>query len=134
MSELVANAIVHGSRENDPVRVAVRRLPGHRVALSVADSGNGPGSAPRLRKVDLASTSGRGLQIVGAFAARWRIRRRGNGYQVWVLLSPNGGPTEDAPLLGDFSRVLAEPDDAFPEFRNEAVERAVTGAVQPPLA
>ncbi|MFC4912968.1 ATP-binding protein [Actinomadura gamaensis] len=133
VSELVANAIVHGSRDNDPVAVTVRRFPGRRVVVTVTDSGNGPGSAPRLRKVDLASTSGRGLQIVGAFATRWSIRRRGAGYRVRVLLSPKGGPAGDACLVAGFSGALADFDDASPGPGNGAAMRAVTGAARPPL-
>lgn len=96
--ELATNAIVHGSSEDDSVRVSVCKLPRHRVLLSVVDSGSGSGSVPRLRRVDLASTNGRGLQIVGTLAARWRIRPRGRGYEVRVLLSPKGGMLEAMPL------------------------------------
>ena len=89
VSELVTNAIVHGSTEGAPVLLRVWPLPRSRVVVTVTDRGGGTGDVPRLQVDAKGHTSGRGLFIVGALAARWSIRQVGKGHRVRVLLSPD---------------------------------------------
>jgi len=80
VSELVANAVIHGGS-------AVRlRLTVHRdcIYAEVADNGTG---MPRETCADLDATSGRGLLIVGSLAQDWGvIPRPGGGKLVWFVM------------------------------------------------
>ena len=111
VSELVTNAIVHGSAEGAPVRLKVRPLPRSRVAVTVTDRGGGTGGAPRLQVDARGQTSGRGLFIVGALAARWSIRRAGKGHRIRAVLSPNAKDSAGL-ALPDFEDLL-HCDDLF---------------------
>lgn len=73
-SELAANAVRHGSREGEPVELAWACQPGELICV-VTDSSAEP---PVQAQPDLGSESGRGLQIVDAFADSWG----------WALLGP----------------------------------------------
>ncbi|RMI31107.1 ATP-binding protein [Actinomadura harenae] len=95
-SELATNAILHGSRPGARVQVNLRRWPGRRVSLSVADWGSGTGSKPTMKMVRAASESGRGLLIVGSLAARMKVRRNHSGYRVCVLLHPRDQSKADS--------------------------------------
>lgn len=67
-SELVANAIRHGSRRGDRVELEFQ-LVDHRLSLCVRNAGH-PGTAPQVLAVDTERSTGRGLAIV-AHLARW---------------------------------------------------------------
>jgi anti-sigma regulatory factor (Ser/Thr protein kinase) len=88
ISELAANAIVHGCAPGDPVRVTIRRLVRSRVVVTVTDTGRGPGTVPRLQFAHTASTGGRGLFLVASMASRWSVRRAGTGHRVRAFLAP----------------------------------------------
>lgn len=80
VSELATNAVRHvGSAFTVAVedsRSAVR--------ISVSDSGGGE---PRARPLDVGSTDGRGLHIVGSLASAWGIEPTATGKTVWFTLA-----------------------------------------------
>ncbi|WP_235018390.1 ATP-binding protein [Thermomonospora echinospora] len=110
VSELVTNAVIHGSGAGDRVRVKVRLLRGSRVMVAVTDSGGGSGSGPRLRFGGAAETNGRGLFIVSALAEQWTVQSAGAGHRVRVVLAPgtDEGFCEGTKMVGDLA--------TFPEF------------------
>lgn len=67
-SELVANAIRHGSRQGDRFELEFQ-LVDHRLSLCVRDAGHAR-AAPQVRAVDTERSTGRGLAIVSRLA-RW---------------------------------------------------------------
>jgi anti-sigma regulatory factor (Ser/Thr protein kinase) len=69
-SELVGNAILHGSRPGDRVEVEFQ-LAEHRLSLCVRDAGRG--AAPQPLALGAERTAGRGLAIVSRLA-RWSER------------------------------------------------------------
>ncbi|WP_395107578.1 ATP-binding protein [Actinomadura sp. SCN-SB] len=105
LSELAANAIVHGCAPGDPVRVTIRVTRRAKVAITVTDTGRGPGTAPRIRFAGTGSTGGRGLFLVASLASRWSVRRAGTGHRVRALLDPRDAESANSasPLwLEDF--------------------------------
>jgi anti-sigma regulatory factor (Ser/Thr protein kinase) len=78
VSELVTNAIVHSRSgwDGGTVTVVVASTP-DRVRVEVTDGG-GPG-LPRLRPLNAAAESGRGLQLLGALGAAWGWDRDPSG-------------------------------------------------------
>ena len=81
-SELVTNAVRHG-RGAITLRVVHT---GRCVTVTVADQG---ADLPVLRAHDLASMSGRGIQLVDALAADWGTEPVGAGRpgkKVWFTL------------------------------------------------
>jgi anti-sigma regulatory factor (Ser/Thr protein kinase) len=90
VSELVTNALVHGSSGFD---VAVDRS-ADQVRVSVSDRGDG---TPEVRSPDSTEPHGRGLQIVEALSDEWGIIPNfAAGKTVWFQVSPNL-VTQDAP-------------------------------------
>lgn len=79
VSELATNVILHA---NTPFVVTVERL-SDGVRVSVTD--NNP-SVPRIRDMDPASITGRGLAIVRSLSRRLRIDVTGPGKTVWFEL------------------------------------------------
>jgi anti-sigma regulatory factor (Ser/Thr protein kinase) len=80
LSELVANAVTHGTGElvraefhdrGDAVRIAVTSVGGHR---------------PEAGHVPVTSVSGRGLRIVSQVAKRWGSEHRSGTVTVWFEL------------------------------------------------
>lgn len=80
-SELVGNAVVHSSADNDGNLDVAWELEDDIVLVRVNDSGGGQ---PELRSVGEDATSGRGLAIVAALSSDWGVRRAGRGKQVWA--------------------------------------------------
>jgi len=70
-SELVSNAISHGSRRGDEIDVQFK-LVGSTLFLRVVDSARA-GAVPHLRPRDPARVAGRGIEIIGRLA-RWSER------------------------------------------------------------
>ncbi|MBE7187423.1 SpoIIE family protein phosphatase [Jatrophihabitans endophyticus] len=79
VSELVTNAIVHGT---PPVEVRLR-LGGGRVLMEVLDSAV---TTPQLRHAKPTDDHGRGLFIMSVLAERWGTRPTVNGKSVWCHL------------------------------------------------
>ena len=75
LSELLANAVIHGGAgQGGSVRLRVRS-DGARLRVEVEDGGPGF-SAARPELPDPSRQSGRGLAIVRRLAERWGLRRR----------------------------------------------------------
>lgn len=88
VAELVSNAVLHARSD---VTVGLSRREG-RVRLEVGDSSIDP---PRLRDVGSATTTGRGLHLIGAIAERWGHSLVDGGKLVWVdLLVDDTAPVE----------------------------------------
>jgi anti-sigma regulatory factor (Ser/Thr protein kinase) len=78
-SELVTNAVRHGSRQGDLVEVEFQ-LADHRLSLCVRDAGRA-GAAPRILALTAERSSGRGLAIVSRLA-RWSEHEVGGRREV----------------------------------------------------
>ncbi|MGV9786172.1 ATP-binding protein [Streptomyces sp. NPDC003435] len=80
-SELVTNAVLHGTPAGRLVLVRVDSLADH-VLLEVHDAGD---DAPAQRAPEETDVGGRGLLIVSSTADRWGVRERtGPGKCVWA--------------------------------------------------
>ncbi|RBQ17552.1 ATP-binding protein [Spongiactinospora rosea] len=85
VTELVTNAIVHGSRPGERVTVRLAILQ-DAARLEVLDKGRGVG--PRLREPTDDGEGGRGLVLVDILAAKWGVKRVGwGGRSVWADLA-----------------------------------------------
>ncbi|MDH6109044.1 anti-sigma regulatory factor (Ser/Thr protein kinase) [Kitasatospora sp. MAP12-15] len=94
LSELVTNALVHGTRRGQLVRVSFE-AGRDRLWIGVEDADN---RAPRLSPAPQGE-SGRGLLLVDQLSADWGwAPRQGLGKQVWSVLAPAGGIPEQLPL------------------------------------
>ena len=78
-TELATNAVVHGQSDFD---VAIAHRDGV-VKIVVTDSSP---AAPVISELGTTSSSGRGLAIVDALAARWGYELVDEGKQVWAEL------------------------------------------------
>ena len=77
--ELVSNAVVHGPADGQ-VLVGLR-IDGHRVRVSVRDTGGG---RPRVRHPEPTAPSGRGLALVEALSSAWGTATHPDGGKtVW---------------------------------------------------
>jgi anti-sigma regulatory factor (Ser/Thr protein kinase) len=79
VSELVANAVVHGGTECVVTLASVR----DRIRVEVVD---GCLDRPRIPTADPGGTGGRGLALVAALAVRWDWYPAGAGKVVWFEL------------------------------------------------
>jgi anti-sigma regulatory factor (Ser/Thr protein kinase) len=82
VTELVTNAVRHGSRGGEGITVAVR-ADDDTVRVDVCDGGGGF-DPERLKPCDPESPEGRGLTIVAALARRWGV----DGATVWAEVDP----------------------------------------------
>jgi anti-sigma regulatory factor (Ser/Thr protein kinase) len=80
LSELIANALRHGSREGDPIELVWSLRPDV-LNVSVLDCARGPGAPIALTPTEEA-TEGRGLLIVDRLADEWDERIVGGRRQV----------------------------------------------------
>lgn len=86
VSELVGNALRHGSPRPDGTLLVAWTLDGHRLRVEVTDGG-GP-TKPELRsgaRTQMA-VSGRGLAIIDVIAEAWGSHDAGAGTTVWALV------------------------------------------------
>jgi len=81
LSELVSNAVEHGSRAGDAVEVMFERRRGDLV-VSVTDAGRGA-SAPQVRPESKAALSGRGLRAVERLSDEWAAETGAGRCAVW---------------------------------------------------
>lgn len=82
-SELVTNAIVYGTDAGGSLRVVVDASPG-RCRIEVHDSRR---RVPVVRPASVERSSGRGLFLVEAMAARWGVADRPDGKVVWAVVT-----------------------------------------------
>jgi anti-sigma regulatory factor (Ser/Thr protein kinase) len=81
-SELVTNAVLHAR-----ARARVRVRPGpDAVRVVVGDRSSTP---PRVRDFAPEAATGRGLQMIEAFADAWGVEPDGAGKVVWFEVSPS---------------------------------------------
>ncbi|AZQ37346.1 ATP-binding protein [Streptomyces cyaneochromogenes] len=80
-SELVTNALLHGTSPDDVILVRVE-IHDAQLLVEVHDGGAG---TPRQRQVQDSSDHGRGLLLVSAIADDWGVAaREGPGKRVWA--------------------------------------------------
>lgn len=100
LSELVTNALRHGSPPGREIAVTLERTAGL-LRLEVEDAGD---YLPRPRTPDLEDECGRGLTLVAALADDWGVAPRlGPGKRVWVTLKlpvATDLPATDLPATG----------------------------------
>ncbi|HVM67131.1 MAG TPA: ATP-binding protein [Acidimicrobiales bacterium] len=80
VDELVNNAVLYGL---PPIAVRLR-LTDNELVTEVRD---GDGTAPRRLLPTVEDEHGRGLQLVGALAARWGSRPTSEGKTKWCTFS-----------------------------------------------
>ncbi|MCW2623028.1 MAG: ATP-binding region ATPase domain protein [Frankiales bacterium] len=85
ISELVGNAVSHGTPLSDGSLSVSWELTTHSLRLEVSDGGTGPARLPRSASPD--AEGGRGLRLVDAVSRRWGVRRVRDGCVVWVELA-----------------------------------------------
>ena len=85
LSELVTNAIRHGSRAPHATLQVEWELQPSRIKLQVTDTGTGTG--PRRPVHDAGAVGGRGLSIVAALADSWRLERATDGTTVTAYIA-----------------------------------------------
>jgi two-component sensor histidine kinase len=85
VSELVTNAVVHGS---PPRRLTMARH-GYDVDVAVQD---GSRSFPRLRDAGVETPGGHGLRVVDRIADGWGVRPIAQGKEVWCRIRLDGWP------------------------------------------
>jgi anti-sigma regulatory factor (Ser/Thr protein kinase) len=90
VSELVNNAVEHGSWFGGHVLLALRAPDRAELHISVRDYK--PGPLLRSRGVTLNGESGRGLQIVSALSYSWGVADHGDdGKTVWAIIKTTEG-------------------------------------------
>jgi GAF domain-containing protein/anti-sigma regulatory factor (Ser/Thr protein kinase) len=102
VSELVTNAILHGSAP-----VTVRVAVGTSVRIEVGD---GSRTAPVRARARTDAMTGRGLALVAALARDWGVESRPGGKVVWCELATGEAPAE-ADADTDIDALLAAWDD-----------------------
>lgn len=88
--ELLVNVLLH-TEGGAALTLEVLPEPVRRVRLSVQDRSS---AWPRRRSPGETATSGRGLLLLDAVAARWGIEPRGEGKAVWCEIGPSAPPTD----------------------------------------
>jgi anti-sigma regulatory factor (Ser/Thr protein kinase) len=81
VSEVVGNAVRHGSCEGDAVEVEYERHEDE-LHVSVTDAGRGI-SEPAVRAQSIDHTSGRGLHVVQKLSDEWAAELRPGHCAVW---------------------------------------------------
>jgi anti-sigma regulatory factor (Ser/Thr protein kinase) len=83
ISELVTNAVRHGSRPGETIRVELATVDGQ---LRGCVTDNGPAFEPPVRVPEEGATGGFGLHIVQRLATAWQIDRLDAGNAVRFTL------------------------------------------------
>ncbi|HVT63715.1 MAG TPA: SpoIIE family protein phosphatase [Mycobacteriales bacterium] len=93
VSELVTNAILHGS---EPVTLRILRGE-HALRLEVEDGGR---TLPVVSRPSADTMTGRGLSLVAAIASGWGVQESPAGKVVWAELAEKQGNLDPAPATG----------------------------------
>jgi serine phosphatase RsbU (regulator of sigma subunit)/anti-sigma regulatory factor (Ser/Thr protein kinase) len=93
VSELVTNAILHGS---EPVTLRILRGE-HALRLEVEDGGR---SLPVVSRPSIDTMTGRGLALVAALASGWGVEESPAGKVVWAELAEQPSEHEPTPATG----------------------------------
>jgi anti-sigma regulatory factor (Ser/Thr protein kinase) len=83
VTEVVSNAIRHGTEGDEQVRLAVTPKDGY-MCVQVTDSG--PGLVPQPGALDADDDGGFGLFIVEQLTRRWGVTREDKKTRVWFEL------------------------------------------------
>jgi anti-sigma regulatory factor (Ser/Thr protein kinase) len=83
VTEVVSNAVRHGGRPDDDLRLAVTPKDGY-MCVQVTDAG--PGLVPRPGALEADEDGGFGLFIVEQLTRRWGVTREDNKTRVWFEL------------------------------------------------
>jgi anti-sigma regulatory factor (Ser/Thr protein kinase) len=94
VAELAANAVLHGRVPGRDFRLRLRLRPDRTLRIELTDArGDRVPSVPDPVAED-AETTGRGLRIVTAYAARWGVDEApANAKTVWAEIAPGRGRT-----------------------------------------
>ncbi|MER7703603.1 ATP-binding protein [Kitasatospora sp. NPDC097605] len=95
LTELVTNAARYGRPRLGLIEVDMW-LDGDRVAVTVTDSST---ATPVMREADAGDESGRGLQLITAYAEANGYELHRTGKRVWAVISPRPAPEAGAALL-----------------------------------
>jgi anti-sigma regulatory factor (Ser/Thr protein kinase) len=96
VSELVTNAIVHGS---GPIEVSVS-LQGDLVHMEVADQGPGAEASPDSLPAGATGMGGWGLKIIEGLSDNWGESHEAHRTRVWMERRYRGKPHGTDPGLG----------------------------------
>ena len=83
VTEVVSNAVRHGGKTGETIRLAVTPKDGY-LCVQVTDCG--PGLVPRPRALEVDDDGGFGLFIVEQLTRRWGMTRENNRTRVWFEL------------------------------------------------
>ena len=83
VTEVVSNAVRHGSAPGELIRMAITPKDGY-ICVQVTDSG--PGLVPRPGALEADDDGGFGLFIVEQLTRRWGVTREDNKTRVWFEL------------------------------------------------
>ncbi len=103
VSELAANAVVHGVPPGRGFRVRLWRYEGGLLRVEVHDSSD---RRPRFPEAGDEDESGRGLLVVAALADKWGVGERVPGKIVWCEFEFARTP-EEAALDAELDRRIA---------------------------
>ncbi|MGW6597984.1 ATP-binding protein [Streptomyces sp. NPDC055036] len=94
VSELVANAVVHGRAAKGSRVTVTYRLDEDRLRAEVRDWASGMPRINRQSPHGTYATGGRGLQVVAALSDRWGVIPRVIGKSVWFEFRRNSAHAE----------------------------------------
>jgi anti-sigma regulatory factor (Ser/Thr protein kinase) len=83
VTEVVSNAVRHGGKLDEPIRLAVTPKDGY-MCVQVTDAG--PGLVPKPGALEADDDGGFGLFIVEQLTRRWGVTRENNRTRVWFEL------------------------------------------------
>lgn len=83
VTEIVSNAVRHGSAPGEQIKMAITPKDGY-MCVQVTDSG--PGLVPRPGAFETDDDGGFGLFIVEQLTRRWGVTREDNRTRVWFEL------------------------------------------------
>ncbi|MDP8960703.1 MAG: PAS domain S-box protein [Actinomycetota bacterium] len=106
VSEVVTNAVLHAGTD---IRLTCRQS---RAGVRVEVFDRSP-LLPTVRHYDAEATTGRGLDLVSALAARWGIDCAEDGKTLWFELGDGSGGHEERPSTDVVAESGPEPDGAF---------------------
>ncbi|TDQ54381.1 ATP-binding protein [Actinorugispora endophytica] len=89
VGEFAANAVLHSLAGGDGAEIRLLHA-GEQVEVRVRNRG-AAGFGPRVRRVDGAAESGRGLLLVEALADGWGTRADGGWVTVWARFNAETG-------------------------------------------
>ncbi|BDH51746.1 MULTISPECIES: ATP-binding protein [Streptomyces] len=116
-SELITNAVVHGS---GPITVTLSHSSGSLV-IDVLDTNS---KVPKSGCLEAEDEGGRGLVLVDFLAARSGWKRVQGGKHVWAEIAlPKSGPADEAAVQGQFSGARS------PSSRGRTVPSSLASAI-----